>query len=397
MAGSRLPLWVIVGDIHLHAGSDACVAEDLARLVRDVTAESSDACVVMNGDVFDLDRVRGEPRGGVGADRAAARLARILETHAAVVDCLAAHASKGGTVVFVAGNHDAELLLAPVRDVLLRALGSSDRVHVVDRWVVGDRVVEHGHQADPDSAFYPDPATALSKTRLSAFPLASLITRALLSHIPRFELAGHNHSPPLTVLLRVLRDYGLGAIPMILRFPIAGTQIVGCAALASLRGDAPRASDASMGSPWRVARRLYLDRYAGAAIGLLALLALAFGLAPPWLGWPVGLVVVALAIPPSRRKQFAHRDVRMCASLAVQHAAHGARIVVLGHTHRAFIDELEGGALHANHGAFSSCQGQPRTCERSSLRISPEGCVSLHSMYPEAPATVSDPHRPRMR
>jgi UDP-2,3-diacylglucosamine pyrophosphatase LpxH len=387
MVDSQLPLWVVVGDIHLHAGSEACVAQDLARLVRDVTAESPDAWVVMNGDVFDLDRVRGEPRGGVGAEMAAARLARILETHATVVDGLASHVSRGGTVVFVAGNHDAELLLAPVRDVLLRAIGSSDRVHVVDRWVAGDRVVEHGHQADPDSAFHPDPATALAKSRLSAFPLASLITRALLSHIPRFELAGHNHSPPLTVLLRVLRDYGLRAIPMILRFPIAGTQIVGCAALAWLRGDAPRGSDASMGSPWRVARRLYLDRYMGTAIGLLTLLALAFGLAPPWLGWPVGLVAVALAIPPSRRKQFAHRDVRMCAGLALQHTAHGARIVVLGHTHRAFLDELEGGAVHANHGAFSSCQGQPRTCERSYLRISPDGRVTLHSMSPETPTT----------
>ncbi len=377
---SGFPLWVVVGDVHLHAGSEASVAADFARLVRDVTAESPDACVVLNGDVFDLDRVRGDPRGGVGAERAAARLARILDTHASVVDCLASHVSQGGTVVFVAGNHDAELLLLPVREVLLRAMGSTDCVHVVDRWVVGDRVVEHGHQADPDAAFYPDPATALAKSRLSAFPLASLMTRALLSHIPRFELAGDNHHSPLAVLVRVVRDYGLDAVPMILRFPVAGFQIVGCAALAWLRGDAPRDPDASMASPWCAARRLYLDRYMGAAIGLLTIVALAFGVAPSWLGWPLGLVAVALAIPPSRRKLFAHRDVRMCAGLAARYTAHGARIVVLGHTHRAFVDDLDGGIVHANHGAFSSCHGQPRACERSFLRIDADDRVTLHSI-----------------
>jgi hypothetical protein len=130
-----------------------------------------------------------------------------------------------------------------------------------------------------------------------------------------------------------------------------------------------------MSSPFRVARRLYLDRYFGAAFGVPLAVGLAAGWVPPWLVWPVGFTAVALAIPPSRRKQFAHRDVKVCSRLAAEHVARGARLVVLGHIHRAFVEEVEGGAVYANHGAFSMVDEG-----RTYLRIDSEGACSLETM-----------------
>jgi UDP-2,3-diacylglucosamine pyrophosphatase LpxH len=372
---SDVASWIVLGDIHLHASSDPRVAQDLQALVRDVTRRHPDAWIVFNGDTFDLDRVRGEPRGGVGAQLAASRLDRILVSQPALVEALRCHGSRGGRLLFVAGNHDAELLLAPVRALLIERLGGSGCVEVLESLQWGNRVVEHGHQADPDAAFHPDPTTALAKNRLSAYPLASLITRALLSYIPRFELAGDNHEPPLKVLLRVLRDYKFGAIQMIARFPLAGIRILWHASLARIRGDVCTSCEASMSSPFRVARRLYLDRYFGAAFGVPLAVGLAAGWVPPWLVWPVGFTAVALAIPPSRRKQFAHRDVKVCSRLAAEHVARGARLVVLGHIHRAFVEEVEGGAVYANHGAFSMVDEG-----RTYLRIDSEGACSLETM-----------------
>ena len=109
----------------------------------------------------------------------------------------------------------------------------------------------------------------------------------------------------------VLRDYKLSAFEMIARFPVAGLRIAWHSLLARLRGDVSVRSDTPMRSPWRVVRRLYLDRYFAVALGLPLAVALLAGLVPRWVGWPVGLMAVTLAIPPVRRKQFAHRDVRV--------------------------------------------------------------------------------------
>jgi UDP-2,3-diacylglucosamine pyrophosphatase LpxH len=366
--------WIVVGDIHLHTHADPVMADDLARLVRGVTQSEPEALIAFNGDTFDLDRVRGEPRCGVGAERAARRLERIVSCFSGIFDALEQHLATGGRLVFVAGNHDAELLLDPVRDTLIHRLGS--HVDVVEQLVVEDRVLEHGHQSDPDAAFHPDPRTALAKLRLSAFPLASLITRALLSHIPRFELEGDNYQTPLRVLARVLRDYKLSALEMIARFPVAGLRIAWHSLLARLRGDVSVRSETSMRSPWRVVRRLYLDRYFGVAVGLPLTLALVAGLVPRWVGWPVGLMAVTLAIPPVRRKQFAHRDVRRCAALAREHGTRGARLVVLGHIHRTFVRTLDDGCVYANHGAFS-LHAQDGTAHRTYLKIDRDGACRV--------------------
>jgi len=212
--------------------------------------------------------------------------------------------------------------------------------------------VEHGHQRDPDAAFYPNEKEALEKRRLSAYPLASLITRVLLSHIPRFELRGDNHTVPLRVLARVVVAYRLHALAMILRFPIAGLRIVWQSLLAWSRNDAS-ASHSSMGSPWHVGRRLFLDRYFG-TVALLALLVVAALRALPIAGW-MGVAALAayLAVPPRRIRTFAHRDVAGCRIAATRIAETGCRLVIFGHTHVPAVEEMEDHWIYANHGAFS--------------------------------------------
>jgi UDP-2,3-diacylglucosamine pyrophosphatase LpxH len=261
----------------------------------------------------------------------------------------------------MAGNHDAELVLASVQRELCRLLGASERnLHVCDQLAWPDLIIEHGHQSDPDACFFPDTRTAVRKRRLSALPLACLITRLLLSDIPRFALMGDNHRTPLQVLLRVLRDYRLAAFEMIARYPVAGVRIVMHSVRARRRGDVPASIHAStMASPLEVARRLYLDRYFAAVCALPLAVAAAWQWVPAWVWWPLSVLVLGLAVPPARRADFAGRDALAGTRVAHAHARAGVRLVVHGHTHRAFVERIAHGALYANHGAFSQVHAAP--------------------------------------
>ena len=337
--------------MHLHPGADPSIAEDLRRLIERLEPRSD--AIVFNGDLFDLDRVRGEPASGVGAKRAAARVCSVLDAFPAFARALRQFLRNGGIVAFVAGNHDAEILTNPVRDVLLaRVAPQGAWVDIVERLVLDDVHVEHGHQQDPDAAFCPSPQEALGKERLSAFPLASLITRLLLSRIPLFELRGDNHRAPLRVLARVVATYRFGAVAMIFRFPVAGLRIVWQSVLARRRADAS-CGNSSMGSPWHVARRLFLDRYFATAL-LICLGGGAVLRAPSTTGW-VALIALALylVVPPARIKTFAHRDAHECKRAARKLADEGRRLVVFGHTHIPAVERIDTEVTYANHGAFS--------------------------------------------
>lgn len=402
----------VLGDVHLHAGSAASLGHDLERLVRRITSREPQAVVVFNGDLFDFDRVRGERRSGLGA--APLRLQRTLQAFPGLVQAWGQHLAAGGVLVFVAGNHDAELLLDDVqqclRESLLQAAHAqrasdnvNERLLIDDRFVCGTLYISHGHQTDPDSCFYPDERTALSKARLSALPLASIITRLLLSHIPRFELMGDNHNTPLLVLARVLRDYRLAALEMIARYPVAGVRIVWHSALAWWRHDVP--PNGSMASPWRVAQRLYLDRYFGTVAGVALLVALLLDALPTACWGGLALLVTLLAVPPRhRRKGYDRRDQRAVLDAARARLQEGATLVISGHTHRACIERHEHGT-YGNHGAFSAFlqlddegrvlhDGEPAALVnghrrgRPYLRVDPETmrCV-LHALADEQPAS----------
>jgi UDP-2,3-diacylglucosamine pyrophosphatase LpxH len=362
----------VVGDVHLHASADPSTAGDLARLLDRLGAEDPRCCVVFNGDLFDLDRVPGEAGCGVGEQRVARRVSGVLDRFPDVARAMRQHVSRGGSVLFVAGNHDAELLLPAVQRVLAeRVFGDGgspgpdagactspggaalQRVVATDRLALDQVRIEHGHQGDPDSAFFPDTLSAVRKGRLTAFPLACLLTRLFVTQNPRLEPLGDIYKTPAPVLWRVLRDYKLDGLRMILHYPLMGLRIAGLSVLARMRNDAPRRDEAcSMSSPWRVVRRLYLDRYLVAVASLVLLGGYALGWLPKWIPWVAAVAAVYLVVPPVRKKAFLHRDVRASAEEARALAREGAKLVVFGHTHRPFITNL-GDAIYANHGAFS--------------------------------------------
>lgn len=344
--------WIVVGDAHLHETSDPGIGADLARLVAGAPDQSA---IVFNGDLFDLDRVHGEPAAGLGQMRAARRLERALDRHAGLEVAMKGYLARDGFLLFVAGNHDAELLLPEVTASLVARLGGDPtRVQTTERVVVGAVAIEHGHQADPDAAFFPDTRGGVSRQRLSAFPLACLMTRLFVSAHPRYQAAGLHYETPLPVFLAVLRKYKLAGLWMAVAYPFVAIRITWQSLLARMRRDVPRQpSGLSMSSPWQVARRLYLDRYFTTVGAVALLVAVVAGWITPGFWWLFAAMAMYLAVPQrGRRATFGERDSRATAEKAARLAAEGLRVIVFGHIHRAFVEKL-GDALHANHGAFS--------------------------------------------
>ena len=107
---------LVVSDLHLHVGSDPAVARDFARLL----SASPAGLLVINGELFDLDRVAGEKRAGVGSGKAVARVARILDEFPNVTAGLQNWLARGGRIVWLPGNHDAEICLPAVQAEILR-------------------------------------------------------------------------------------------------------------------------------------------------------------------------------------------------------------------------------------------------------------------------------------
>jgi UDP-2,3-diacylglucosamine pyrophosphatase LpxH len=339
---------LVVSDLHLHAGSDPAVARDFVRLL---SASPADLLVI-NGELFDLDRVAGEKRAGIGSDSAAARVARILDEFPGVTAGLQSWLTRGGRIVWLPGNHDAEICLPAVQRELRSRLGSAaERIRFEDRAYSENEVhIEHGHQHDPDNRFYPETASAVAKQRLSALPLGCLTTRFLLCRIPAYENRADNHKGPLSVLVRVLRNHRWATPWMVFLYFIAGLRTAFHALLARRRKDAP--PDSSMSGALRIIRRMYLDRVALTAVAVTLLLwglALGPNLAVLGAGLPFAAI---LLVPPARKQQYRFRDRLGCQMAAGERIRRGTRVVIMGHTHHPE-GKTDDKGVYLNPGAFS--------------------------------------------
>lgn len=371
---------LIVSDLHLHRGSDPAVAEDFAGLL----AKRAACTLVLNGDVFDLDQVAGERRAGI--ETTAYRLLETIEAHPALGAALQDWIARGGRVVWLAGNHDAEICLPAHRDLLCRLLDlDPGRVRFEnEHHREAGLHVEHGHQHDPDNRFFPDTPTAVSRRRLSALPLGCLTTRYLLCRIPAFVNRGDNHLTPLRVLGRVIRNHGLRTPRMVALYVLAAFRIALQAVFARRRGDADRDHQTPMASPWRVLGRMYIDRVAlAAALGLVVALFTLGRLAPGGGGGLGAGAALAAGLPcalllfwaPSRRRRYRHRDRQGCRDAARAAIGQGAKMVVMGHVHHAEELAIDGGC-YINPGAFSlpEDQGRPYVVVRGD-----EACIEYHA------------------
>lgn len=121
--------------------------------------------LVLNGDIFDFDapdlpttsdtflpaQVTHESEG------AAAKMVAILGDHPVFVDALQRVLAAGHRVVFVPGNHDAQVSFPSVRRVLRDGLHGTQRNVIFRTWFhrTADGVhIEHGHQYDPLCALH---------------------------------------------------------------------------------------------------------------------------------------------------------------------------------------------------------------------------------------------------
>ncbi len=222
---------VVISDLHLGEPEPSGSAwqlhrqrrffpdHDVARLAREICARlgPDDRLEwVFGGDAFELDGAQvidGESHFAVdarGPVEARAALVRVIEAHAALFDAIAALVAAGHHVVFVAGNHDAQLAYPEVAEALvssivaraaslaalaapaaLEARANDLRARVrVRPWfhrTLGDVHVEHGHQYDPYCAFRNPVSPFDPRTGAIADTMGSLAFRHLVHRMGFFN------------------------------------------------------------------------------------------------------------------------------------------------------------------------------------------------------------------
>lgn len=419
---------------------DAEIAAMLAAIRAEAEAGGGERAVVtlvLNGDVFDFDAPRVRDGASVFHDdpRDAAHDApateRILDDHPVFVDAMGEHLAAGHRVVMISGNHDAQVTLPEVREVVRRrfvdaalrrgASGSpsSERRAAIEArvefrawfYLTGDGVlIEHGHQYDPYCAYrYPvepyEPHAAGTSPVIKP-TMGSLATRLLTGRMGYFNP-------------HVDRTYTLGAAGYFrhwLRRYLFSRHSLGFAwffgslrtAWALLRardpGDERRArchraaaaeeagvaleridrhaelfaSPAEEGMR-RVLRELYLDRTALIAVCVLFALAWwAIGVDGTW--WVPFTVALVAFVNEARLPGATVGDRWRGVDDAMERVAavHGARAVLFGHTHHPHGRFTEGGQFFANLGTWSSAYldlecTQPAYRERSLVWLRSDG------------------------
>ena len=167
--------------------------------------------LVINGDFIDFWNVELPAQDKDDGERLAVRrLHAVLDAHPAVEDALARFLEAGHGIVFVAGNHDAELLYPGVRAALVDRIegamgGDVEEIRITRtgmvrldalpagkirfvRWFLreeGGAWIEHGHKFDPSCA---TPA-AMSPMRGGALvqTVAEVATRSFANVMPEID------------------------------------------------------------------------------------------------------------------------------------------------------------------------------------------------------------------
>jgi UDP-2,3-diacylglucosamine pyrophosphatase LpxH len=154
----------VLSDLHLAPPGEQCVFAahaPLVALLDQIAASPSPQWLVLNGDVFDFLQIPGYEQ--LSLPLAPQRMAGLLDALAAeprernVVQALQRLTAAGHTLCCLPGNHDAELNLFSVQEVLAQRIRSSQvlpaaagfwRLEVAGRRVVG----VHGHHDDAFNA-----------------------------------------------------------------------------------------------------------------------------------------------------------------------------------------------------------------------------------------------------
>jgi UDP-2,3-diacylglucosamine pyrophosphatase LpxH len=421
---------VVISDIHLSENEpgdglwmryrqapyapDAEIAAMLEELLTRVDAADR-VTLVLDGDVFDFDapRVKRTPSGAKSVfhddprDDAhdAPATERILEDHPVFVDAMGAFLAAGHSVVLVSGNHDAQVTLPGVREVVRRRFVDAAIRHTpaesaaMPRASIEERVgfrgwffltedgilVEHGHQYDPYCVYrYPlAPFAPGADAEPRVKPtLGSLATRLLTGRMGYFNphvdqtytlgAAGYfrhwfrrylfsRHSlgfawffGSLRTAMALMRERDAGDHERAARNEALAARECGVSAERLVAHARLFATPAEQGMR-RVLRELYLDRLA-VVVACVAFAAAWWLLGPDGTWWaPFILAVGAIlyeARLPGATVHDRWRDVDDVMECVAE--VHGARAIVFGHTHHAHARFSDRGTFIANVGTWSS-------------------------------------------
>ena len=374
--------FIVTSDLHLSASGSAGTVRDLSRLMRDNPGHE----FILAGDVFNLSW---EAPGRNAVEAMLGLLSALPE----LASALRGRLTVGAPVTLLAGNHDAGLMSAEIRDALLQTLelGPNAALEIAP-WFVrrGGVHVEHGHFYDPDNA----PAHPLAEWSPDTEPLGIAITRRFVRPSGAHHFSHAHETTPLAGISKAFRVYG-ARTPLIIAewFRVAGKLCL--ETRRSDRFDAERsAGEAALSAFARLVElepevlrtllaagavpthrdfqktfmRLYFDRVF-ASLGLLL-----NGAA--YLAWKsraagvAGLLAGLYLIQSVQRTGNRYEDLpveRLRAAAARVRELTCAEAVIFGHTHR--VDEVPG---YANSGSFGYSQhGRPyvRVDEHGIMRI----------------------------
>jgi UDP-2,3-diacylglucosamine pyrophosphatase LpxH len=182
--------------------------------------------IVLNGDIFDFDapNLDGWGYSPYIESECVEAIARILDDHPLVVNVLRRAIARGCRATFIAGNHDAPVVLSQVRKIVTSRLGSVNYA----TWFYQTQGIhiEHGHQYDPLCALesmLPEPTVGsiaahyvpvlLSSTNPHASDPFSLRAK-LLSIMGTSLLQGPVNVPNYTALMAsMFREIALVSCP----------------------------------------------------------------------------------------------------------------------------------------------------------------------------------------
>lgn len=361
---------IVTSDLHLSADASAGTVSDLAQLMRDNSGHE----FVLAGDVFNLSW---EAPGRSSVEAVLA----LLSAHPELASALRGHLASGAPLTLLAGNHDAGLISAEVRDALLHKLElAANAALEIAPWFVrrGGVHIEHGHFYDPDNA----PAHPLAEWNPETEPLGIAITRRFVRPSGAHHFLHAHDTTPLAGIAKAFRVYG-ARTPLIIAewFRVAGrlcvetrrpdrfeaersageSALLEFARLVELDPEVLRTLLEGGAVPThrdfqKTFMRLYFDRVF-ASVGLLL-----SGAA--YLAWKsraagvAGLLAGLYLIQSVQRTGNRYEDLpveRLRAAATRVRELTAAQTVIFGHTHQ--VDEGNG---YANSGSFGYSQhGRP--------------------------------------
>jgi len=426
----KRPLWMA------YKRREFFIDEDFARLIDHLMQSGVEGPIelVLNGDIFDFDNIMQRPDNPAGRVSWLAKarglpseewaslfkLDCIIRDHPVWMAALTDFLRQGHRVVFVIGNHDAELHWPSVQQRLCDALGVPSPPPLSLRPPAGeaggsaaepsqvefcswfylsnqDTYISHGHQYDPNCVIK-DPIHPLISIRGAArvrIPFGDLAGRYMLNGMgyfnpnatsnfimsawqyARFFFRYMLRTQPLLIwswfwsalatLIISLRDHWRPALkdPLVLEEKVRAIARRANATPAMVRRLHALSVPSACSRPLALIRELWLDRgllflaVLYAAWQVVLLINIALPLSPLWVFVPLALLLLPYIAYASSVKSSVFVEPLLNERLAdLIHKITGARRIVFGHTHEPEQRQI-GPVAFYNGGAWSLSFAEP--------------------------------------